>query len=198
MLNLNTRSRLPNAGMDAHPSPQMSKPFAFLTYPFLWVLATFRPANKRDACTVRVEMMFFIITFWKTCSRCKKKRLKLDCSGHPETLPAGPEDIMKSTLIYVSLLKSTSFQCLVLWGAGKKNGLGIFLLTCQCPWRLFPYICAGALALKMNRNVCIWFWMQQVFSQEVNFRQIKRKYFMVQITQDSFTYSTLHIDMVVL
>lgn len=58
--------------------------------------------------------------------------LKLDCSAHQETLPAGPEDIMRSTLTYVSLLKPASFQHLVLWGAGKK-GLGIFLLTCQCP-----------------------------------------------------------------
>lgn len=196
MFYLNTRSRLPNAGMDACPSPQMSKPFVFLTYPFLWVLATFRPANQQDACTVRVRMMFFIITFWKTCFKCKK-RLKLDCSAHPETLPAGPENIKRSTHTYVSLLKPASFQHSVLWSAGKK-GLGILLLNCQCPWRHFPCISAGALALKMNRNVCIWFWMQQVFSQEVNFREIKRKYFMVQITQDSFTYCTLHIDMVVL
>lgn len=126
MLYLNTRSRLPNAGMDARPSPQMSKPFAFLIYLFLWVRATFRPANQRDACTVRVEMMLFIITFWKTCSRCKKKRLKLDCSAHPETLPAGPEDVMRSTLTYVSLLKPTSFQHSVLWGAGKKKVWGSF------------------------------------------------------------------------
>lgn len=150
MLNLNTRSRLPNAGMDASPSPQMSKPFVFLTYPLLWVLATFRPVNKWDGCMVWVKMMFFIITFWNTCSKCKK-RLKLDCSAHPETLPAGPEDIMRSTLTYVSLLPATWF-CGVL----EKKGLGIFLLTCQCPWRLFPCISAGALTLKMNRNLCIW------------------------------------------
>lgn len=197
MFYLNTRSRLPNAGMDARPSPQMSKPFAFLIYPFLWVLATFRPANQRDACTVRVEMMLFIITFWKTCSRCKKKgwswiavlTQKL-CQLDLKTL----WDPHLHMCLCWNLLPSSTRYCGVL----EKNGLGIFLLTCQCPWRLFPCISAGALALKMNRNVCIWFWMQQVFSQEVNFRQVKRKYFMVQITQDSFTYSTLHIDMVVL
>lgn len=51
----------------------------------------------------------------------QKKRLKLDCSAYPETLPAGPEDVMRSTLTYVSLLKPTSFQHSVLWGAGKKR-----------------------------------------------------------------------------
>lgn len=74
----------------------------------------------------------------------------------------------------------------------------MYLLTCQCPWRLFPHSSAGALVLKMNRSVCICFWMQQVFSQESNVKNIKGKCFMVQITQDSFTYSTLHMDMVVL
>lgn len=195
MLYLNTRGRLPNAGMDARPSPQMSKPFAFLIYLFLWVLATFRPANQRDACTVRVEMMLFIITFWKTCSRCKKKaEIGLQCS---------PRNFASWTWrryeihTYICVFAETYFlPALGTVGCWEKKGLGIFLLTCQCPWRLFPCISAGALALKMNRNVCMWFWMQQVFSQEVNFRQ--RKYFMVQITQDSFTYSTLHIDMVVL
>lgn len=143
---------------------------------------------------------FFIITFWKTCSRCKKKCLKLDCSAHPETFPAGSEDIMRSTLNCICVFAKTYF----LPGLGsvecwkKKEVLGCIFLTCQCPWRLFPHSSAGALALKMDRNVCIWSWMQQFFSHKVNFREIKSKCFMVQITQDSFTYSTLHIDMVVL
>lgn len=80
MLNLNTRSRLPNAGKDARPSPQMSKPLVFLTYPFLWVFATFRPSNQRDACTVRVKMMVFIITFENTCFKCFKTEVGLQCS----------------------------------------------------------------------------------------------------------------------
>jgi len=37
-----------------------------------------------------------------------------------------------------------------------------------------------------------------VFFSKVNFREIKSKCFMVQVTQDSFTYSVLHIDLVVL
>lgn len=59
----------------------------------------------------------------------------------------------------------------------KKKGLGIFLLNCQCPWRHFPCISAGALALKMNRNVCIWFWMQQVFFSRSEFQRDKKKIF---------------------
>lgn len=161
MLNLNTRSRLPNAGMDACPSPQMSKPFAFLTCPFLWVLATFRPANQRDSCTVLVKMMFFIITFWKTCSKCKKAWSWI--AVFTQKLCQLDLKTFWDLHLHTSLLKPTSFQRLVLWGAGKKR-FGD-LLTCQCPWRLFPCISAGALALKMNRNVCICFWMQQVFSQ---------------------------------
>lgn len=158
MLSLNTRSRLPNAGMDAHPSPQMSKPFAFLTYPFLWVLATFRPVNQWDARTVQVKMMFFIITFWKSCYKCKKKaEVGLQCS--PRNFVSWTwrhYEIHTYMCLCWNLLPSSAQFCGVL----EKKGLGIFLLTCQCPWRLFPCISAGALALKMNRNVCIWFWMQ--------------------------------------
>jgi len=50
----------------------------------------------------------------------QKKILELDCSAHPETLPAGPED-MRSRLTYVSLLKPASFEGSVLWSAGKKK-----------------------------------------------------------------------------
>lgn len=74
----------------------------------------------------------------------------------------------------------------------------MYLLTRQCPLRLFPRTSAGALARKMNRNVCIWFWMQQFLYQESNVRNIKSKCFMVQITQESFTYSAPRKGMVVL
>lgn len=81
MLNLNTRSRLPNAGMDACPSPQMSKPLMFLTYPFLWVLATFRAVNQQDACIVRVKMMFFHNHILKDLFQVQKKAEdELQCS----------------------------------------------------------------------------------------------------------------------
>lgn len=61
----------------------------------------------------------------------------MNCSAHPETLPAGPEDIMRSTLTYVSLLKPASFQHLVLWGAGKKR-LGDLSSDMSVPMKVLP------------------------------------------------------------
>lgn len=156
----------------------------FLHTHFLWVLATFRPANQQGACTLGVEMMFFIITFWKTCSRCKKTT-EVGLQGSPRSFPSWiwrHHEMHTYICVFAETYFLPGFGSVGCW----KKELGIFLLTCQCPWRLFPCINAGALALKVNRNACIWFWMQQVFSQEVNFKEIKRKYFMVQITQDSF------------
>lgn len=126
MLYLNTRGRLPNAGMDARPSPQMSKPFAFFIYPFLWVLATFRPANQQDACTVRVEMMLIIITFWKTCSRCKKKGWSWIAVLTQKLCQLDLKTLWDPHLHMCLLLKPTSFQHSVLWGAGKKKVWGSF------------------------------------------------------------------------
>lgn len=128
MLSLNTRSRLPNAGMDAQPSPQMSEPFAFLTYPFLWVLATFRPVNQWNACTVQVKMMFFIITFWKSCYKCKKKaEVGLQCSPRNFAMneDIANEDIMRSTLICV-FAETYFLPALSSVGCWKKKVWGSF------------------------------------------------------------------------
>lgn len=193
MLNLNTRSRLPNAGMDAHPSPQMSKPFAFLTYPFLWVLATFRPANKRDACTVRVEMMFFIITFWKTCSRCKKKGWSWIAVVTQKLCQLDLKTLWNPHLYMClcwNLLPFSAWFCGVL----EKKWFGDLSSDMSVPMKALPIYLCWCLSPK-NEQKCLHMVLD---AAEVNFRQIKRKYFMVQITQDSFTYSTLHINMVVL
>lgn len=50
MLNLNTRSRLQNAGMEACPSPQMSKSFLFLTEVPIFVGTCHVRACKTTRC----------------------------------------------------------------------------------------------------------------------------------------------------
>lgn len=123
-----------------------------------------------------------------------KSRLKLDCSAHPETFPAGPEAVTGSTLTNVSLLTLPSFQRLVLRRDGEEGRFGDVASEMSVPAKALAAERCRCLSPKTEQSrLRVVLDAAVVFSRS-EFRKLRSKRSTVQVTQGSFTRSNLHGD----